>query len=134
VPSSETVRDVLIGGGFFTGLAAIVAALISSGDAQHSRTLQSYEQARVIASQQYSQALATRQQMCSAALSYIEDDKPNSSLTETQKRIAFDAVAQGLQHCGLALPPPPQVINPSESGSMTTPVDAQTRPKQGESK
>lgn len=106
----ELARDLIIGGGFFTGIATVIVAFISSGDAQQARTLQSQEQARVIISRQYRDQLENQRSLCATAIGYIEDEKPNVLLTGPQKQIAMEAVVSGLRNCSAEMPKPPSLV------------------------
>lgn len=112
MPRQELARDLIIGGGFFTGIATVIVAFISSGDAQHARTLQSQEQARVVISRQYRDQLENRRRLCEAAIGYIEDDKPNLLLTGPQKQVAMNAVVSGLENCTSETPKAPSISIP----------------------
>ena len=110
--------DLLIGGGFITGIASIVVAFISSGDSQQARMLQSQEQYRVVVSRQYRDQLENRRSLCEAAIGYIEDDKPNLLLTGPQRQVAMDAVLAGLRNCSSEMPVPPTVHIPDANGTI----------------
>lgn len=112
MPASETIRDVLLGGGFFTGIATIVVALISSGDAQYSRNLQSLEQARIIQSRDYGKMLDNKKDICVAAFHYLEDETPNARLSKEQIGISFQNTNRIIQSCGNSTPLPPKILLP----------------------
>lgn len=105
-------RDLVIGGGFFTGIATVIVAMISSGDTQQARILQSQEQARIVVSRQYHDQLENRRSLCEAAIGYIEDDKPNLLLTGPQRQVAMEAVVSGLRNCSSDIPQPPPISRP----------------------
>jgi hypothetical protein len=133
VPASETIRDVLLGGGFFTGIATIVVALISSGDAQYSRNLQSFEQARIIQSRDYSKMLDSKRDICAAAFHYLEDETPNARLSKEQIGISFQSADRIIQSCGNPTPPPPKILLPElQSGKGASSIVASSN--QGEAR